>query len=81
MRLLVLAAGCCATLLAFSCAHKDAKPAPTTQPVTLQDAHDRALHDPFGYKPDFRGTGVSSGGTGNFDKDGLRKDLEDVFFH
>ena len=80
MRPLVLTCGCCVAILACSCAHKDTKSGPTTRPMTLQERQARALRDPFGYKPDFTGTGVSGGDTGAFDKEGLRKDIDDVFF-
>jgi hypothetical protein len=79
MRRFVLLSGCCVGILACSCAHRDNKSGPTTRPMSLQERQDRALHDPFGYKPDFTGTGVSGGDTGAFDKEGLRKDIEDVF--
>lgn len=45
---------------------------------TAQERQDRALRDPFGYKPDWSGTGVSGGGTADLDKEGLRKDLDHV---
>lgn len=46
---------------------------------TAQERQDRALRDPFGYKPDWSGTGVSGGGTAELDKEALRKDLDHVF--
>ena len=45
---------------------------------TAQERQDRALRDPFGYKPDWSGTGVGGGGTADLDKEGLRKDLDHV---
>ena len=45
---------------------------------TARERQDRALRDPFGYKPDWSGTGVSGGGTADLDKEGLRKDLDHV---
>ena len=38
-----------------------------------------ALKDPFHYSPDMGKTDISGGGIGDFDKDGMRKDLNDVF--
>ena len=52
--------------------------AETARKETAQERQDRALRDPFGYKPDWDGTGVSGGGTADLDKDGLRKDLDHV---
>ena len=65
-----------AALLLPACAHKDAEP--TTRPLTAQERQDRALHDPFGYKPDWTGATVTGGGTTDLDKDGLKKDLKNV---
>ena len=61
-----------ACLLAAGCAG-DGPRKPTTR-----ERQDRALRDPFGYKPDWSGTGVSGGGTADLDKEGLRKDLNHV---
>ena len=51
--------------------------AKTRQP-TAQERQDRALKDPFGYKPDWSNTGVTGGGTADLDKDALGKDLKNV---
>ena len=56
------------------CASKKAAPQPTAQ-----ERQDRALKDPFGYKPNWNNTNVSGGGTADLDQDGLRKDLNNVF--
>lgn len=64
-----------AWILALLCLHcTEAK----TRKSTAQERQDRALRDPFGYKPDWEGTGVSGGGTAELDKEGLRKDLKNV---
>jgi hypothetical protein len=71
-RVITLSAACVLALLASGCATKaERKP-------TAQERHDRALKDPFGYKPDWSNTNVSGGGTAELDKDGLRKDLDNV---
>ena len=77
---LAATAACGFALLAGSCASegKSGK-RPTTRPSAAQAKHDRALRDPFGYKPDWNGTGVSGGGTGELDKEGLRRDIDHVF--
>ena len=59
------------------CASKDKK-APTTRPSSMQDRQDAALRDPFNYKPDM-GRDVSGGDIGHLDRDGLKKDLNNVF--
>lgn len=68
---------CGLAIVAGSCARKAR--GPTTRPMTAQQRQDRALKDPFGYKPDWQGTGVSGGGTGALDKEGLKRDLDNVF--
>ena len=79
---LATTAACGLALLFCSCAPKQKEQkSPTTQPLSSQARHDRALQDPFGYKPDFSGTGVSSqSDPGALDKEGLRRDLDHVFF-
>ena len=80
---LATTAACGFALFFCSCApkNKEKEKPPTTQPLASQARHDRALHDPFGYKPDFSGTGVSSDSDpGALDKEGLRRDLDHVFF-
>ena len=51
------------------------KKAPTE---TTRERQDRALRDPFGYKPDWSDTSVGGGDTADLDKDGLRNDLKKV---
>jgi hypothetical protein len=75
MRFLAHTAAVGLVLLATSCAHKSS--APTTQPAAAREKPDRALKDPFGYKPDFGDTSIG-GETGKLDKDGLRKDIDSV---
>ena len=54
------------------------KKAPTTQPTSISQRQDAALRDPFGYKPDMS-RDVSGGDIGHLDRDGLKKDLNNVF--
>jgi hypothetical protein len=77
---MILLAGCgLALLLTLSaCARK---PASAARQPTAHERQDRAMKDPFGYKPDWTGTGVSGGGTGQLDKEGLRRDIDHVFIH
>ena len=70
--ILTLAAACGFAAVVSGCAG-DAPPK-----ETAQERQDRALRDPFGYKPDWSGTGVSGGGTADLDKEGLRRDLDHV---
>jgi hypothetical protein len=51
---------------------------PTTQPSSMSQRQDQALRDPFGYKPDMS-RDISGGDTGHLDRDGLKKDLNNVF--
>ena len=59
-----------------ACAKKSASP--TTRPATAQERQDRALKDPFGYKPDWSDTDVSGGGDADLSKDGFQRDLGHV---
>jgi hypothetical protein len=70
-RVIALAAACGFAVSCFGCASEAKKP-------TAQERQDRALKDPFGYKPEWNDTSVSGGGTADLDKDGLRKDLKNV---
>lgn len=55
------------------------KKQPTTQPTNMRERQDAALRDPFGYKPDMNSRDVSGGDIGHLDRDGLKKDLHNVF--
>lgn len=63
-------------LVVSGCA-SDKKP-PTTQPSSMHERQDAALRDPFNYKPDMS-RDVSGGGIGDLDRNGLKKDLDNVF--
>jgi hypothetical protein len=63
-------------LLMPGCASSDKKP--STQPSSMSDRQDAALRDPFGYKPDM-GRDVSGGDVGHYDRDGMKRDLNNVF--
>ena len=52
---------------------------PTKPGMTMRERQDRALSDPMNYKPDFSNDHVSSGGIGDTDKAGLKKDMDHVF--
>ncbi len=52
---------------------------PTTRPATLRERQDKALKDPMVYSPDMESTDVSGGDLSEFDRDGFRKDLKNVF--
>ena len=54
------------------------KKKPTTQPTSMSQRQDAALRDPFGYKPD-TGRDISGGDIGHLDRDGLKRDLNNVF--
>jgi hypothetical protein len=44
----------------------------------MTDRQEKAMKDPFGYTPEVD-TDVSGGGVGNFNHNGMGKDLSDVF--
>jgi hypothetical protein len=62
----------CAILFAIGCGSSA-----TTQPSEY-DRQDKAMHDPFGYNPDFKRTDNSVSGNSEFDKDAFKKDLDHV---
>jgi hypothetical protein len=67
----------CVHLWLFSgCASETKKP--TTQPTSMSQRQDAALRDPFGYKPD-TSRDISGGDIGHLDRDGLKRDLNNVF--
>jgi hypothetical protein len=45
--------------------------------MSMKDRQDAALKDPFGYDPDI--SSVSGANNGEFDKQGLKRDIERVF--
>ena len=71
LRVLTVAAACGFAVFPAGCSDGGNKP-------TAQERQDRALRDPFGYKPDWSDTSISGGGTTDLDKEGLRKDLKNV---
>lgn len=76
-RLLPISVFICVHLWFLSGCASDKK-APTTQPSSMHDRQDAALRDPFNYKPDMS-RDVSGGDIGHLDRDGLKKDLNNVF--
>ena len=75
-RPITLAACCAALSLTLSACAKQG--ASAGRPETARERQDRAMKDPFGYKPDWRDTNISSGGVADLDGDGLKKDLGHV---
>ena len=67
---------CAAQSMWTGCASSDKKP--STQPSSMSERQDAALRDPFGYKPDM-GRDVSGGDVGHYDRDGMKRDLNNVF--
>jgi hypothetical protein len=59
--------------------------APTTQPATkpasITERQDAAMRDPFGYSPWKKDekSRISGGTTGEYDKDGMKRDMKSVF--
>ena len=76
-RLLPISSVVCALIAPIAGCASDKK-APTTQPSSMSQRQDAALRDPFGYKPDMS-RDVSGGDVGHLDRDGLKKDLNNVF--
>ncbi len=63
----------CLSLMAGCAADKK----PTTRPASMRERQDAALRDPFDYKPDMS-RDVSGGDIGHLDREGLKKDLNNV---
>ncbi|MDB5291241.1 MAG: hypothetical protein JWL69_2482 [Phycisphaerales bacterium] len=53
------------------------KPAPDA--ATPYDRQERALHDPFNYSPNVGKSDISGGGIGEYRKDAMQRDVNDVF--
>jgi hypothetical protein len=51
---------------------------PTTRPATAAERQNAALKDPFGYSPDIDSTSISGGGIGEYDRNAMRKDINNV---
>jgi len=51
---------------------------PTTQPSSMYDRQEQALHDPFGYSPDLKKSDMTVSGEGEFDAAALKRDLNHV---
>jgi hypothetical protein len=53
---------------------------PTTKPASVSQRQDAAMRDPFGYSPwKDEKSRVSGGGTGEYDKAGMKHDMKSVF--
>jgi hypothetical protein len=46
---------------------------------SVRDKQDQALKDPYGYKVDVPKQDISGGGTMDYDKEGMKKDVDHVF--
>ncbi len=62
----------CGSIFFAGCA---SEPAPRQQP----SRSDQALRDPMGYRQDFDESDISGGDLGNFDRDGFKRDVDNVF--
>ena len=51
---------------------------PTTRPASVRDRQDAAMRDPFGYTQDESFPDVSGGGIGDYDKEGMNRDVNRV---
>lgn len=63
-----------AVLLAGCASHK----APTTRPSNTYGRQEAALKDPFGYTPDMGTNDVSGGKINEYDRDGMKRDIDHV---
>ena len=53
--------------------------APTTQPASLTERQNAALHDPFNYGTDLQQNDMRVSGNGEYDAKKMKRDLHDVF--
>ncbi len=52
---------------------------PSTQPSDAYDRQQAALRDPFGYRPEMdHPEDISGGSLGNYDKAGMKRDIDHV---
>ena len=52
--------------------------APTTQPTSVTERQNAALHDPFNYGSDMQNTDMRVTGKGEYDSKKMNRDLNDV---
>jgi hypothetical protein len=51
---------------------------PTTKPADAYERQDAAMRDPFGYSPLGEKPDISGGGISDYDRNGMRKDVDHV---
>lgn len=51
---------------------------PSTRPASVSERSDAALRDPFGYSPEMGKADISGGKVNEFDKDGMKRDIDHV---
>jgi hypothetical protein len=74
------------TLSVFVCVHLwlvagcswDSQKQPATRPSGVAERQDAALRDPFGYSPNMDQRDVSGGSLGNYDRAGMKRDIDHV---
>jgi hypothetical protein len=69
----------CAHLWLLGGCASDKDRGPTTRPTSMRQRQDAALRDPFSYKPGIEDQDISGGGIGEFDSDGMKRDIDHVF--
>jgi len=67
----LLCSGFCLLLVLPGCGPQPDQP-------SAYERQEKALKDPFGYNPDLKKSDMSVSGNGEFDKDGLHRDLDHV---
>ncbi len=75
-RRLATLAACGLALSLSACSKKGTTPG--ARAATTRERQDRALKDPFGYKPDWRDAYISGGDDADLSKDGFQRDLGHV---
>lgn len=51
---------------------------PTSQPSSIRDRQNAAMDDPFSYSPYSEKNDISGGDIDDWDRDGMKKDLDNV---
>ena len=51
---------------------------PTTRPADAYERQDAAMRDPFGYSPLGEKPDISGGGISDYDRNGMKKDVDHV---
>ena len=77
-RAVVITFACIGLQACFLSAGCSSNKHPTTKPADAYERQDAAMRDPFGYSPLGEKPDISGGGISDYDRNGMRKDVDHV---